>query len=143
MTGQRISTSVNCQAPAAALIFFPGTARTRFVPPNLAWTALRFGSVCACCHAPSMWPEVPVGAQYPGRHLHNDLFPLLRSNRPWPQFRIFIVLVVKHQHRKHASGLFLIDKKFCPSRAAHIYTAHEPARPVVAPANAIVVLEQH
>jgi hypothetical protein len=29
------------------------------------------------------------------------------------------------------------------SRAAHTYTAHEPARPVVAPAHAIVVLEEH
>ena len=59
----------------------------------------------SACHALSMWPEVSVGSHYPGCHLHNDLLPLLRPNRPRLQFRIFVVLVVKHQHREHASAV--------------------------------------
>src|SRR6202521_2624230 len=100
---------------------------------------MRFGPVNVC-HAFSMWPKVPVGSHYPGRHLHNDLLPLLRRNRPWAQFRIFVVLVTKHQYRNHPSALFLIGKELCPSRSAHVYTAHEPTSPVAALVHALVVL---
>ena len=92
------------------------------------------------CHVLPMCPKVPVGSDNAGQHLHDDLLPFFRPNRPWPQFRIFVVLVVEHEHWNHPSALFLISKKLGPSRATHIHTAHEPARPVAALAHAIVTL---
>jgi hypothetical protein len=33
--------SVNCHSATAALVFFPGAARTQVIPSNFSWTAHR------------------------------------------------------------------------------------------------------
>ena len=90
----------------------------------------------------SIFPKVPVGSDDACRHLHNDLLALLRFILPWPQFGIFVVFVVKRQHRYHPSSLFLIQNELGPRLSAHLYATHEPVRPVVAAAHAIVIIEQ-
>ena len=105
--------SVNCHSATAALEFSPGSARTLVIPANFCWVAMRFVPVRTCC-ALSIFPKVPVGSDDAGCHLHNDLLALLRFNLPWPQFEIFVVFVVKRQHRYHPSALFLIQNELGP-----------------------------
>src|SRR5262245_61383247 len=94
----------------------------------------------ASCPRLSMWPEVPVRPHDPRRHLHNDFLPRLGADGTRPQFRIFIMLVIKHHDRHHTPTVFLIGHKLCPFRFPHLHTTHEPTRPVVTSAHAFVVL---
>ena len=52
------------------------------------------------------------------------------------------MLVVKAQYWNHPSGVFLIGHEFGPTFFAHGYSVYEPTSPVVAKADAGLVLQQ-
>ena len=70
---------------------------------------------------PSLLPALPkIAIRFPQTNHHrlDYLFTLLRSNRFRTQGWIFVVFVVKRQHRNHASALFVIGHQFGPTTVA-------------------------
>src|SRR5450759_2495394 len=133
--------SVHGRPAAAAFVFLTGAAGTRGVPANLGTAPARFRSVSTETDLP-MRPEIAVRPQQPSRHVHDDFFALLWADRLSAHLRVFVVLVVEHEHRNHASAALLVVDKLSPAVMAHAHAPHEPASPVVAVRQAVFVLQQ-
>jgi hypothetical protein len=68
--------SVNGYTAAAALVFLPGTTRTRFVPSGFSPTVSLCASEWGCRAA----LKVSVSPHDAGGHLHDNLLALLRPD---------------------------------------------------------------
>src|SRR5215472_17046696 len=137
--------SVHGRPAAALLVFLPRSARTRFVAPDLGSRSPGWRRKFGVGVSFLLFPEIPIRSHKPRRHVHDDVFALLRRDRLGAHLRVFIVLVVQSHHRDHASAVLLVVDKIGPAVVAHAHPAHEAASPVVAVPDAVVVLnhERH
>ena len=83
-----------------------------------------------------------VGQHDSGCHARDEIASLLAANWGWPQFRIFVVLMVKNHRRKNPTALQCILKNLGPGLASHGDTKHESVSPVVGWSNPVFVLQQ-
>src|ERR1035437_4560207 len=134
--------SVHSRPTAAPLVFLARAARARLVPPDLGSVAPRLTRVRTRTDLP-MLPEIPIRPQQPSRHVHDDFFALLWADRLGAHLRVFVVLIVEHEYRNHASAVLLVVDQLCPAVVAHAHAPHEAASPVVAVRRAILIFQQH
>jgi len=57
-----------------------------------------------------MLPEIAIRPQQPSRHVHDDFFPLLWTDRLGAHLRVLVVLVAEHHHRDQASAVLLVPE---------------------------------
>ena len=87
-------------------------------------------------------PEVQICRYQPSRHSLGYFFTLLGTDRFGAHGRIFVVLVVEHQHRNHASAVVVIGQQLGPTIVPQSGPPDEPASPVIAVLLAILVSKQ-
>ncbi len=74
--------------------------------------------------------KVPICRDQSSGHRLNDFFALLCTDWLGAHGRIFVLLVVKHQHGDQASNVVVIGQQFVPAIVAQTGSPDEAASPV-------------
>ena len=88
-------------------------------------------------------PKVPICPDKTNRHRFNYVLALLYTNWLGTHGRIFVVLMVKHQHGNHASATRIIGQQPGPAIGAQPCPSDEAASPVVAEPHSILIFHYH